>query len=514
MFGFAALKPILVKEGVFRDLCTPEELDADVEVCFDQDLRLNFFFSLASTTANVSALPIGTLLDRYGPRVCFLFGCLCLAVGSILMSLAFQIDGFDGYTVGNFFLALGGTSIFLPSFQIANAFPKYSGTIVALVTGAFDASAAVFLFYRLAYDYSGRSLKPQTFFLAYLAVPVAIFIAQLTLLPSESYKTPPQLEMKIQRAEDPRRDVHSSDEELPDDEIWKVRKQRSARRRRRLNKLDKLYGGPKTRRKREEKEEHIHETSGVWGALHNKSAREQMLSLWFILITLLTVLQMVRMNYFIATIREQYEYMLGSTTLATRVNSFFDIALPLGGVLSTPFLGIMLDNISTPGVLFILVLMITVIGIVGAIPALWAGYFNVLLFVILRPLYYSAMSDYASKVFGFATFGRVYGTIICFSGLINLSQTGIDALTKGTFDGNPIPINAFLAIAAFIIGTTLVTYVTVQVHRWKKKMEWEEYGESVAGTEADSVLDSLMEEDEDRNYGSINQNVNRAPWEG
>ncbi|KAF2715602.1 MFS general substrate transporter [Pleomassaria siparia CBS 279.74] len=516
VFGFAALKPILIKEGVFRELCTPDELAEGVEVCFDQDLRLNFFFSLASTTANVSALPIGTMLDRYGPRVCYLCGCLFLAVGSILMTLAFRIAEFDGYTVGHFFLALGGTSIFLPSFQIANAFPKYSGSIVALVTGAFDASAAVFLFYRLAYESSGGTFKPQDFFLSYLAVPILIVAAQLTILPSESYKTPPQLEMKIQRAEDPMRDVHDSDDELPDDEVWRRRKQRSARRRRRLNRLDKLYGDPETRKKREEEEEHRQEASGVWGALHNKSATEQMTSPWFVLITLLTVLQMVRMNYFIATIREQYDYMLDSTALAVRINSFFDIALPLGGVLSTPFLGLMLDNISTPGVLLILVAIITVIGIMGSLPFLWAGYVNVLLFVFLRPLYYSAMSDYAAKVFGFATFGRVYGTIICFSGLVNLSQTGIDALTKSTFGGNPIPVNASLAGAAFVIGVTLVTFVSVQVRSWRRKMEQEaadEYAPSYAETEADSVLDSLLEEDEDRHYGSFRPN-NRTPWDG
>jgi MFS family permease len=510
VFGFAALKPILIQEGVFRESCTQEELDANVEVCFDQDLRLNFFFSLASTTANVSALPIGTMLDRYGPRVCFLFGCLCLSIGSILMSLAFRVDEFDGFTIGNFFLALGGTSIFLPSFQIANAFPKYSGTIVALVTGAFDASAAVYLFYRLMYEASDGAFKPQTFFMAYLAVPIVITIAQLTLLPAESYKTPPQLEMKIQRAEDPRRDIHDSDNELPDDEIWRRRKQRSARRRRRLNKLDKLFGDEETRKKREDAEEHRQEASGVWGALHNKSSREQMMSFWFIGITLLTVLQMIRMNYFIATIREQYIWMLGLED-AIRVNSFFDIALPLGGVLSTPFLGVMLDNISTPGVLLIIVFMITIIGIVGSIPALWAAYINVLLFVFLRPLYYSAMSDYAAKVFGFATFGRVYGTIICVSGLVNLSQTGIDALIKGTFNGNPIPVNAALAGAAFVTGVGLVTYVSVQMHRWRKTMEKQEYAPSFVGTEADSVLDSLLEEDEDRNYGSFRPN--RAPWD-
>jgi len=334
------------------------------------------------------------------------------------MSLAFQIDEFDCYTIGNFFLALGGSAIFLPSFQIANAFPKYAGLIVATVTGAFDASAAVLLFYRLAYDASEGQFKPQTFFLAYLIVPAAILIAQLTFLPTENYKTLPQLEMKIERAADDYRDVHDSDEELPDDEVWKVRKTRSLHRRKRLRKLDQLVGSPTRRKKREEKEAERNEKSGVWGALHNKSAREQMMSPWFYLLALLTVLQMIRMNYFIATIREQYDYMLDSTDLAIRVNEFFDWALPLGGVLSTPFLGIMLDNLSTPAVLVLLTSVITVIGIVGSIPALWAAYTNVLLFVLLRPFYYSAMSDYAAKVFGFATFGRVYGTIIAFSGVV------------------------------------------------------------------------------------------------
>lgn len=502
VFGFAALKPILIKEGVYKDLCTQEELDEEVEVCYEQDLRLNFFFSLASTTANVSALLVGTMLDRYGPRVCYLIGSACLAAGSIVMSLAFQIDEFDGYTIGNFFLALGGTFVFLPSFQIANAFPKYSGTIVALVTGAFDASAAVYLFYRLAYEGTNGAFKPQTFFLAYLIVPAAIVVAQLTFLPTENYKTAPQLEMKIQRAVENERDVHTSDEDLPDDEVWRRRKNRSVRRRKRLSKLDQLIGDEVSRKKQEEKHEQQLETSGVWGALHNKTAIEQMLTPWFILLALLTVFQMVRMNYFIASIREQYAYMLGSIDLAARVNDFFDWALPLGGVLSTPFLGMLLDNVSTPGVLLIIVLIATAIGIFGSIAALWAGFVNVLLFVFMRPLYYSAMSDYATKVFGFATFGRVYGTIICFSGLINLSQTGIDALTKTTFEGNPVPVNAVLAGLTFVVGTSLVVYVSVQSVRIRKKLD-DEDAMTVTNTDVGSIMESLLEEDEPRDYGSI-----------
>lgn len=123
------------------------------------------------------------------------------------MGYAFAIPEFDGYLIGNVFLALGGTFIFVPSFSIANAFPKFSGTIVAAVTGAFDASAAVFLFYRMAYESSDGSFSPEKFFFSYLVVPALILITQFTLMTPDGYKTVPQLENKIEQAEDVTRDV-------------------------------------------------------------------------------------------------------------------------------------------------------------------------------------------------------------------------------------------------------------------------------------------------------------------
>jgi len=39
VFGFAAIKPIFVQEGVYRDQCTKRELDDNVEVCYNQELR-------------------------------------------------------------------------------------------------------------------------------------------------------------------------------------------------------------------------------------------------------------------------------------------------------------------------------------------------------------------------------------------------------------------------------------------------------------------------------------------
>jgi len=132
--------------------------------------------------------------------------------------------------------------------------------------------------------------------------------------------------------------------------------------------------------------------SGVWGALHGRSAAEQVRSWWFVLIMLFTVIQMLRINYFVATVRSQYTYLFHSPAKAKDINNFFDVALPLGGVISVPFIGLLLDNTSTTFCMAVLVTIATAIGVLGIIPQAWAAYTSICLFVIYRPLYYTAVS--------------------------------------------------------------------------------------------------------------------------
>lgn len=74
---------------------------------------------------------------------------------------------------------------------------------------------------------------------------------------------------------------------------------------------------------------------------------------------------------------------------------------------------------------------------------------------------FRTISDYAVKVFGFATFGTIYGTIICVSGLLTFAQSGLQALTHEVFHDNPTPINLSLAGLGLVVGVALVTYVAV-----------------------------------------------------
>jgi hypothetical protein len=346
-------------------------------------------FTIAAVSTNVVALPVGTILDRYGPRVSGLLGAVFTTIGSVLLAFAAQAS-FDAYIPGYLFLALGGPFIFISSFQLSNTFPQYSGLILALLTGAFDTSSAVFLVYRLIYQGTDGAFTPKKFFLVYLVVPVYIFLVQIFFMPNQSYKTVGEL---VQNVEETANDViHDSDDEIEDEGM--VRRLQDARRVHResvVSQITELLGtrDATDQTKEEAKKKNI---SGVWGALHGRTASQQIRTWWFVLITAFTIIQMLRINYFVATIRSQYTYLFHSWKEAETINNFFDAALPLGGVISVPFIGLLLDNTSTTFCLSILVTIATAIGVLGVIPEAWAAYAGICLFVVYRPLYYTAVS--------------------------------------------------------------------------------------------------------------------------
>ncbi|KAH8884443.1 MFS general substrate transporter [Thozetella sp. PMI_491] len=462
VFGYAAIKPVLKSEGAYRETCQAESgLPVSEDTCVE--IHLNLMFTVAAVATNVAALPIGAILDNYGPRVCGVMGSVFLAIGSLLMAFEKQLS-FDGLLFGYLFLALGGPFVYISSFQLSNAFPRNSGFILALLTGAFDASSALFLVYRIIYQKTEGRFGHQQFFLLYLLVPVVIIVLQFVLLPAQSYKTVGELIEVIEEIEDNPREP----DDQVDEETALLQEEEREHQAAVVADIQDLLGSPKAN-KQAKREERKNEMSGVWGIMHHNTAWEQIRSPWFILICLFTVVQMTRINYFVATIRPQYEAIFGSPEKAIEINNFFDLALPLGGILSIPFIGGILDHTSTLTVLGCLVTIATAIGVFGIIPEMWAAYANVCLFVLYRPFYYTAVSDYSAKVFGFRTFGTVYGTIICLSGLFNFSQSGLDFLFHKTFHGNPVPVNVILFSLGLAIGLVMVGFVGLKVRALKQK---------------------------------------------
>lgn len=447
-------------------------------------------FTIAAVATNICALPVGTLLDTYGPRVSGIVGSVLIAIGTSLLAVASKAP-FDAYIPGYLCLALGGPFVFISSFHLSNAFPSRSDLILSFLTGAFDASSALFLIFRIINEKTDGKFTVQRFFTVYLVVPVFILLAEIFLMPKASYKTAGELVLQAEQvivAE-----INDTvDETLPGpNEAERQRETRRVQRHDIVSNIQGLLEGSDATHKIDptvfqepfaaEETRHVgheaiqkpgvttpapdrsnkHKSGGVWGAMHGASALQQIQSPWFILITVFTMLQMLRINYFVATIRSQYDYLLDSPVLSRQLNEFFDLALPVGGLVAIPLIGIVLDNASTAKVLFALITASTIIGVLGCIPGSIAfGYANVILFVAYRPFYYAAVSDYVAKVFGFQTFGKVYGLVIALAGVCNFLQTGLDALTFKAFGRNPTPANVILTVAVALVGGALVTYVS------------------------------------------------------
>lgn len=82
--------------------------------------------------------------------------------------------------------------------------------------------------------------------------------------------------------------------------------------------------------------------------------------------------------------------------------------------------------------------------------------------------------DYATKVFGFTTFGRIYGALVCISGIMSFAQSGLDAWLHGPLKGDPVPVNIMMGCVGTVLGGALTMYLYIQTSAHQEKDEWEE----------------------------------------
>lgn len=556
LFGFAALKPYLIKEHVYENICYDTSIGNDNNhtnstallyqvsnfvnlysaqtgknagvvspKCAEQDMRLNLIFTVCAVLTNISALPIGYLLDNFGPKVCGLVGGSFIFTGTVILintsrfvaesatdasaSLSLSTtSSVDPFLIGYGLISLGGPFTFISSFHLSNAFPKYSGTILAVLTGAFDASSSVFLIYSTLNKLISNQnyyFSVADFFKVYLFVPLFIFSVQLFLMPTDSYKTVIHGERKAIEEEAvaastaaEAEDEHSSNtsnnhasnangegeeghEEVQEyvNAIQGELNERSALLPKKSRKATGMSSSNSRRSSlsdflqaptsQQEANRETVTSGGIFGIMHGKPIKQQFASLWFFLLAIFTTIQMLRLNYFISTINSQYTYLFQSHELATQLNKIFDIALPLGGLISIPFVGYYLDNFSTVVVTATLTSLSLFLGILGFIPKYFsAGVLNVCLFVVYRPFFYTTISDVAAKVFGFETFGIIYGTMMSVSGVVNFAQSYLDKLTHTVFQMNPGPINYSLVSLTLIFGGWTVLFIKYESDHYGK----------------------------------------------
>lgn len=180
------------------------------------------------------------------------------------------------------------------------------------------------------------------------------------------------------------------------------------------------------------------------------------------------------LSQYIATTGEQLLYYTGDAELTAKLVTAFVWLLPLGGLVAIPFSGYLLDATSSSTAYLTLGLFATLFGLCTLSPATWSQLLGIGVFVVLRPFFYTAISDFAAKCFGFATFGRVYGLANTISGVFNLVQWPIDLLVKYKLGGNFTPVN----VALLVVGALSCLLVSVRIQLGVKNKQQQQQSQA------------------------------------
>ncbi|XP_017914555.1 PREDICTED: large neutral amino acids transporter small subunit 3 [Capra hircus] len=202
LLGWSSLLIMLKNEGFYSSMCSAENTTNTTQdelhgwpSCNQQEEMLNLGFTIGSFVLSATTLPLGVLMDRFGPRPTRLMGSACFAASCSLMALA----SWDTKVLSPLiFLALsmngfGGICLTFSSLTLPNMFGNLRSTFMALMIGSYASSAITYPGIKLIYN-AGVSFMAIMF--AWSGLACLIFLNCAFNWPREAFPSPEEVNYK------------------------------------------------------------------------------------------------------------------------------------------------------------------------------------------------------------------------------------------------------------------------------------------------------------------------------
>ncbi|KAH0479143.1 MAG: hypothetical protein KVP17_004775 [Porospora cf. gigantea B] len=181
--NWAPLRAMLVAHGAYAETChAGDPLDPDGTCMIQQNLLARLPVT-AQSLQFAFAVVGGLFKDRLGSRVAGIVGFSTQAFAFLTIALA--SESFDGYLLGFIFLGAASEPLAMSLMDVANLFPGYEGTVIAMLGTSRSLSFWVANLLQLLFT-SGCTFMMS--WLIFFFIIVVVGIGTVLVIPADGYK--------------------------------------------------------------------------------------------------------------------------------------------------------------------------------------------------------------------------------------------------------------------------------------------------------------------------------------